>query len=92
MSASAPLVATEKATSAWMNVKARLGRLGPEIRSWLDGLEAVGESEGTLLLLDRATRSPCLRCEALVGQALLPLGYAGAKIVTEREAPSRLPR
>lgn len=92
MSVSAPAVATEKTTSAWMNAKARLGRLGPEVRSWLDGLEPVGESEDTLLLLDRATSSPCLRCEALVSQALLPLGYAGAKILTGRETPSPMPR
>jgi hypothetical protein len=92
VSASAPTAAAEKAGSAWKNVQARLGSLAPEVRGWLESLEPVGESEGALLLVDRGSPSPCRRCEALVGRALLPLGYAGAKIVTERELGLRSPR
>ncbi|HEV2790823.1 MAG TPA: hypothetical protein VGV69_05950 [Solirubrobacterales bacterium] len=89
MSVSAPAAATEKARSAWKNAQARLGLLGPELRSWLEALEPVGEREGSLLLVDRSSPSPCRRCEALVSRALLPLGYAGAKIVSERELGPR---
>jgi hypothetical protein len=82
----APIAATEKSASAWSNAVARLGRLGPELRRWLEELEVAGEQEGLLLLIDRRHPSPCSRCEALLAQALAPLGYAGAKILTAPRA------
>jgi len=78
----APIAATEKAASAWRNAVARLGRLDPELRRGLEELEVAGEEEGLLLLVDRRGLSPCVRCEALLAQALEPLGYTGAKILT----------
>lgn len=80
-----PIEATEKSVSAWRNAIARLGRIGRELRDWLEGLEVVGEREGLLLLADPRDCSRCPRCEALLGQALVPLGYAGAKILTAPE-------
>ena len=81
----APIAATEKSASAWRNATARLGRDRASLGAWLEGLEVVGERESLLLLVDRREPSPCPRCEALLGQVLAPLGYAGAKILTETE-------
>lgn len=89
MSVPAGAVPTEKATSAWKNAKARLGVLGPELASWLDRLQAVGEWEGTLLLVDPAGESSCRRCEALISRAVAPLGYAEARISGPREVRPR---
>lgn len=81
----APIETTEKSVSAWRNAVARLRRGGPEMGEWLEGLEPAGEQGGLLLLVDRRDLSRCPRCEALLGQALAPLGYAGAKILTAPE-------
>jgi hypothetical protein len=61
---------------------ARLGRLGPELCSWMEDLELLGEGGEKLLLVDRGKEAPCPRCEALLSQALVPLGYSGAKILS----------
>lgn len=88
----APLAATEKSRSAWRNAKARLGRLSPELQGWVESLTAAGERDGVLLLVDPGALRPCRRCEALVSQALMPLGYAGARILAEPELPAGRPR
>lgn len=85
----APVAATEKSASAWRNATARLGRLVPELGSWLEDLELLGERDERLLLIDRGKApSPCPRCEALLSQSLLPLGYTGAKLLPAPE-PSK---
>jgi hypothetical protein len=82
----APAAATEKSEGAWRNAKARLGCLWPELRKWVEDLELIGERDELLLLADKGEGAPgCPRCEALLGQALLPLGYRGARVLSGSE-------
>lgn len=78
-----PVIPTEKSTSAWRNVQARLADV-PRAQAAVGLLDVLGERGGRLVLVDLRRRGAPLRArDRRLARALLaPLGYSGVEVLT----------